>query len=438
MGACPRGLPNFFRAAQRAAHRFMIDRRTFMKTAAAVPVAAHFGASELLGGSASRVAVIGAGAFGSWTAWHLQKLGARVELIDAWGPGNVRSSSGGETRVIRAVYGTDRIYVEMVKRSFALWEQLAAATDEPVYIETGALWLHRGDDGYVRSSLASLNDLGFVVEQLPVDEAARRYPQISFAGIQSVWLEKRAGALSARRACAIVRDRFVRNGGAYRTAHATPGRFTNGRLRELKLGDGSRLQADAFVFACGPWLGKLFPDVIGNAIRPTKQEVFYFGTPTGSTRYLPKNFPIWIDFGERIFYGLPDTHARGVKIADDTRGDLFDPTDGERKPGSDAIARARKVIAERFPELAKAPLLHAEVCQYENSPDGHLVIDRHPGAANVWLAGGGSGHGFKLAPAVGEMTASAIVGTKALPKLFSIERLAGEVRPKTQFQSDGT
>ncbi len=367
-------------------------------------------------GSRPRIVVVGAGAFGGWTALQLRRRGADVTLIDAWGPGNARSSSGGETRVIRAIYGPDRVYVEMVKRAYALWETL----DPSLYVETGTLWMHRGDDAYVRSSVPILEELGFAVDSLTIEEAARRYPQVRFDGVKSVWMERRAGVLSAKRACVLVRDAFVKAGGAYRTEHIDPASIV----------DGNRKDADAYVFACGPWLGKLFPDVIGDAIKPTRQEVHYFGTPRGSERYLPGRFPVWIDFGERIFYGLPDTHGRGFKIADDTRGETFDPTNGERLASVESIARARRLLTERFPELANAPLLASEVCQYENSPDGHLILDRHPRAKNVWLAGGGSGHGFKLSPAIGEMLASAILEGKELPKLFA---LRDATMRKTQF-----
>jgi glycine/D-amino acid oxidase-like deaminating enzyme len=380
-----------------------------------------------------RIVVIGAGAFGGWTALQLRRRGAQVTLIDAWGAGNARSSSGGETRVIRAIYGPDRIYVEMVKRAYALWETLDASTGEPLYIETGALWMHRGDDAYVRSSLPILEELGFPVDRLDLGEAAKRYPQIDFRGIRSAYLERRAGALSARRACVAVREAFENAGGSNRTARVEPGPIANGAMKSVRLDDGSGIEADAFVFACGPWLGKLFPEVLGGAIHPTRQEVFYFGCPAGSERYFPGHLPIWIDFGERIFYGIPDVHGRGFKIADDTRGETVDPTSQERTPSAEGIVRVRQLLAERFPELARAPLLESRVCQYENSPDGHLILDHHPEAKNVWLLGGGSGHGFKLSPAVGEMAAEAIVAGKEIPDLFRLARL-GTTKPSTQFE----
>ncbi|HSP15618.1 MAG TPA: FAD-dependent oxidoreductase [Thermoanaerobaculia bacterium] len=409
-----------------------VTRRRFIASVAAVPFAARLDAQSLLG-SKPRVAVIGAGAFGGWTALELRKLGADVVLVDAWGPGNSLSSSGGKTRVIRAIYGPDRIYSEMVKRAFELWKTVDTSQDDPLYVEMGALWMHRGDDTYVRDSVPILHDLGFEVDQMTVAEAAKKYPQIDFNGVKSVWLEKKAGALSARHACVVVRDAFEKAGGRYRQSSVKPGTIASGKMSAVRLQDGSKVDADVYVFACGPWLGKLFPDVIGDRVHPTRQEVYYFATPKGSERYASSRLPIWIDFGKRIVYGIPDVNGKWLKVADDTRGEPIDPTTADRHPKKEKIESARQFLAERFPEIAKQPLLSAEVCQYENSPDGNLIVDRHPSASNVWLLGGGSGHGFKLSPVVGEMTAQAIVSGKEVPAVFQLERLRDIAKPKTQF-----
>jgi glycine/D-amino acid oxidase-like deaminating enzyme len=282
--------------------------------------------------------------------------------------------------------------------------------------------MHRGDDGYVRSSLPILTELGFAVDHLTIADAKQRFPQVDFHGVKSVWFERRGGALSARRACEVVRDAFVKAGGTYRVE----------RVNGLK--DAKRFNADAVVFACGPWLGKLFPEVIGDRVRPTRQEVYYFGPPAGSTQFAPPHMPIWIDFGPRIIYGIPDLHGRGFKVADDTRGSTIDPSTTNRTPTAAGIARARQLLAERFPQLANAPLIASEVCQYENSPDGNLIIDRHPEASRVWLAGGGSGHGFKLSPAVGELVAQAITAGRDVPSTFRLSRLREIAKRKTQFE----
>jgi glycine/D-amino acid oxidase-like deaminating enzyme len=383
------------------------------------------------------VAVVGAGAFGGWTALSLLARGARVTLFDAWGPGNARASSGGESRVIRGMYGPDRLYSEWVARSFPVWQEAKARWGIRLYHPTGCLWMFQVDDGYARASLPLLEEVGLPAVELSVAEARRRWPQVRFDGIRTVFYEEHAGFLLARRACQVVAAAVAGEGGEVRIAAVRPGPVSGGRMAGLALPDGSLFTADAYVFACGPWLGRLFPEEVGERVRPTRQEVFFFGTPEGDTRFDPPALPIWIDFGERIFYGIPGTESRGFKLADDTRGAPIDPTADERLVTPSLLAEAREVLARRFPDLASAPVVETRVCQYENSPDGHLLVDRHPGAENAWLVGGGSGHGFKLGPALGEHVAALVVdGGEPLPPLRLAHRaLALGEKPRSQFQA---
>jgi glycine/D-amino acid oxidase-like deaminating enzyme len=399
-------------------------RRRLLQVAAASGAAAALPGALRASSAPPRVVVVGAGAFGGWTALWLRRRGADVTLLDAWGPGNARASSGGETRVIRGMYGADRLYSEWVRRSFTIWEESARAWGAELYRPTGALWLFRGDDAYARSAAPVLAELGMPATRLDLAEAARRFPQIDLRGVQHVWLEERAGYLTARAACQRVVAALVAEGGTYRRALVRPGELAGGRMGGVRLPDGSTLAADVFVFACGPWLGEMFPDVVGAGIRPTRQEVFYFGTPPGDPRFEEGTLPVWIDFGERVFYGIPGNLERGFKVADDTHGETVDPSSLERLPSAEALARARALLAERFPGMAKAPLLESRVCQYENSPDGHYLIDRHPEAGNVWLVGGGSGHGYKLGPALGEAVAGWVLGGGNAPERFGVARLA--------------
>ena len=383
------------------------------------------------------VAVVGAGAFGGWTALALLRRGAAVTLLDAWGPGNARASSGGETRVIRGMYGPDRLYTEWVVRSFALWREHEARWGTRLYHPTGALWMFSADDSYARASLPLLAAAGLPAEEIGLAEARRRYPQVDFTGVRTVFYEREAGYLTARRACRLVAEAVAAEGGEVREAAVRPGAVAGGVMGPLELASGGSLSADVYVFACGPWLGTLFPDVVGERVRPTRQEVFFFGTPAGDGRFGERSCPVWIDFDERIFYGIPGNEARGFKVADDTRGEAIDPTTAERAPTPEPLARARAVLARRFPGMAGAPLLEARVCQYENSPDGHFLVDRHPQAGNAWLLGGGSGHGFKLGPALGEHAADLVLGRAVPLAAFSLKRLPGapEVPPKSQFSA---
>src|SRR5258706_386975 len=241
-------------------------------------------------------------------------------------------------------------------------------------------------------------------------EVARRFPQLNCEQVRWAILEKDGGYLTARRACAAVLEGFLAEGGEYRQlAVQGPIAPGGGALSSIALSDGSRLTADGFVFACGPWLGALFPDAVGARVKPTRQEVFFFGTPSGDRRFTEEALPVWADHGTRFMYGIPGNEWRGFKVADDTRGPVIDPTTESRVPSPGALQIARDYLAYRFPGLKGAPLLESRVCQYEQSPDEHFIIDRHPQAANAWIVGGGSGHGFKHGPAVGELVARLVL-----------------------------
>ncbi|HET9209573.1 MAG TPA: FAD-dependent oxidoreductase [Thermoanaerobaculia bacterium] len=383
------------------------------------------------------VAVIGAGAFGGWTALHLLRRGARVTLLDAWGSGNSRSSSGGETRIIRGVYGPDRIYVDWTARSFGMWKEAEQRWGRRLYRRTGVLWMAGEDDAYIRESVPLMRDAGLEIEEIATAEARTRFPQIDFEEVRSVFHEPEAGYLLARRACQAVAEAVAAESGEVRIAAAFPDWSRAGNLDRLELADGSALQADLYLFACGPWLGGLFPEVVGEKLlRVTRQEVFFFGLPPGDPWFHEDRCPTWIDLSrERIYYGMPGNEHRGFKVADDTRGAPFDPTFDERLVTRDLLEAARETLARRFPRLANEPVVETRVCQYENSPDGHLLFGRHPHTGNVWLLGGGSGHGFKLGPALGEYVAKILLEDGTPDPLFRLDRPghSGE-GVRTQFE----
>jgi glycine/D-amino acid oxidase-like deaminating enzyme len=376
----------------------------------------------------SSVIVVGAGAFGGWTALQLLQKGAKVTLLDAWGPGNSRASSGGETRIIRGTYGSRRVYTQMAARSLRMWQDYERQWNVKLFFRTGVLWMAGVDDSYERAALPLLSEAGMRFEKLSAAECAKRWPQIDFQGILWSVYEPDSGYLAARRGCEAVLNAFIKEGGEYRQAKVSPSQIASGNMREVRLGSGDVLNADAYVFACGPWLGNIFP-CLAPMITPTRQEVFFFGTSAGDLQFTDERLPVWADDskreldgfpGKHWFYGIPGNHWRGFKIADDLRGPAIDPTTLEREPTAEALAAARAYIRLRFPALADAPLLESRVCQYENSTDQNFILDRHPEAENVWILGGGSGHGFKHGPAFGEMASDAVLGLKAPPREFAL------------------
>jgi sarcosine oxidase len=371
------------------------------------------------------IVVIGAGAFGGWTALELVRRGEEVTLIDAWGPANARASSGGETRIIRATYGTRAVYTALTQRALSLWRAYDEREGSSLYRRTGVLWMFGEDATFARASEEVLHAHRVAFDRLSQVEAKVRFPQINFDDVSSVFFEPEAGYVLARRACESVVESLLAQGGRYRQqAAATPVNVNELRNRRLVLADGGRLEADAFVFACGPWLGSMFPDLIGSLIVPTQQDIYYFGAAAADAPFTDGRLPVWIDFSTRQIYGIPAHGSSGFKAADDASGPVIDPTTVERQVRADGLDAMRAFLARRFPLLAKAPLIASEVCQYESSPDAHLIIDRHPEIGHAWFAGGGSGHGFKMGPVIGEMVASLVLGEADVDPRFALARFA--------------
>jgi len=375
--------------------------------------------------SRPHVAVIGAGAFGGWAALYLLRCGARVTLVDTWGPGNSRASSGGETRVIRGAYGPDQPYTKLAARALELWKENQSKWNQQFFFPIGVLWMVEGSGEFERGSLPMLKDAGIPFEQLSVGDMTRRWPQVSFDKIEWGIYERESGYLLARVSAQAVVNRFIAEGGEYRQAAVAARSLEHQDWKDFSLSDGSNLVADRYVFACGPWLGKLFPATVGPHFVATKQDVFFFGTPAGDARYSEGNIPVWADHSDHFMYGIPGNQGRGFKLADDTRGPEFDPTSGERLVSEDRLAEARRYLAYRFPGMKNAPLIETRVCQYENTTDHNFIVDRHPANTNVWIVGGGSGHGFKHGPALGEMVARLVLKDETAEATYCLARFQG-------------
>ncbi|HEV7343373.1 MAG TPA: FAD-dependent oxidoreductase [Sphingopyxis sp.] len=406
------------------------SRRALLTGLAALPVAATAAAAERKSKKRKPakakiphvdVAIIGAGVFGAWTAWHLLRAGKSVRLFDAYGAGHARASSGGESRVIRMGYGGDTIYSEMARESLPYWKALSDTASAPIFHNTGVLWFGPQGDPYTAQSLAWLQANRVGHELGDVAWLQNKYRQIQFFQGETGILETECGALIAGRGVQeVIADAQI---AVERVVMPAP--LLSKRIKRHSLPDGGT--ADHLVYALGPWLAELFPQQLMNKIVATRQEVYHFGAPQGDTRFAPPELPVWADNSNNgIFYGIPDLEGAGFKIAIDRHGPVVDPDTMERQLTPAGIAEARAYIARRFPALASAPLIGGRVCQYENSSNGDYLIDRFPGQERVWLVGGGSGHGFKNGPAVGKRVAAHILD----PKLA--------VEPRFSFATKGT
>jgi sarcosine oxidase len=403
-----------------------LNRRTFLK-------AAGSGVGTLaLGGEAplarpdpqparqptitgnSEIVVVGAGAFGGWTALYLREMGFTVSLVDQYGPGNSRATSGGESRQIRAGYGEREIYTRWVLQAFDRWKAREAEWGRKLLFQTGQLTLTREWTKDLTDTRKVFDKLGVKYELIQHDDLARRYPQISTDNIDFGMYVPSTGVLKAREGCVAVAQAFEKKGGRFVTAKTELGRQSGGTLQDVALSTGRSLAAQTFVFACGPWLPKAFPTVMKNKLITPRRVVFFYGTPPGDERFTYPNFPTWaVDNA----YGFPSIEGKGFKVVPTFERELVDPDTQEHTLTSDELRRGREFVKKWFPTLVRQPIVESKVCQREDSIDEHFIVAQHPELSNVWLVGGGSGHGYKHGIMLGEYVANRVVGKDRHPEL---------------------
>lgn len=382
---------------------------------------------------------------GAWTARWLRRAGHAVTLVDRHGPGNRLGSSGDESRITRSSHGPDRHYPLWQRRALAQWRELERGTGRQLFVPAGVVWLASDGQSFEAESLASLTALGIPFERWSQDELAAHVPAMNPEGVPWALFEPEAGALLALPAVTATIDAFLAEGGTVITGRVeppdtSPGTSSGGdALESVQLVDGRTLVADAFVFACGPWLPDLFPALLGDMIEPHRQDVLQFAVPAGEARYGPGSMPVWIDF-EGSFYGFPSFDGVGLKACPDWLGPLERPDDSARLVADETIEASRAILRRRFPAVAEQPVVKTWTCFYEVTPDAHFVIDRHPGLANTWIAGGGTGHAFKHGPVIGQYLAALVTGDAATVAALapSDDRFAIRARdPQPSFRTSG-
>ena len=358
--------------------------------------------------------VVGAGVFGSSLAWILARDGVAVTLIDQFEPGDARATSGGETRLMRCSHGADPHYTASARRARDLWRELEAESGERIYDETGMAWFAHREDGWESASERTLHAAGIPVERLDPDAAARLYPSFGGEDLEFVLLEPDAGVLRAALGTRTLAAQAVAGGAHLVRARARPAG------EAVELDDGRRFEGGAVVWCCGGWLADLFPGLV--TLRVTRQSLFFLD---GGPAWAAAGIPAWVDY-DLAMYGTSDIDGLGGKGAPDAEGPDLAP-DADLPPADAPDERvARDYMRRRFPALADAPLKGSVTCRYELSPDSNFIAAPHPAHDNVWIVGGGSGHGFKHGPALAEQVAAALRGGERLPDRFRLgERSAG-------------
>lgn len=352
--------------------------------------------------------VVGAGVFGAATTLALVRDGWDVTLLERATPGHAAASSGGESRLLRSSHGTNRWYTELAWRAHAGWREVEQESGRDVLAETGLIWFARDADGWEADSQRVLSAVGVPVERLTPERVAELYPSVRTDDLVFGLWEPHAGVLRAATGTRALAELAVRAGATLRVGMDARPDGTAVRV------DDGLLHADRVVWACGPWLGPLFPGRLELSV--TQQDTCWFAAPAA---WRADRVPAWVDFTGAA-YGTGDLDGHGFKCSTDRQGPPFDPDRDDRLPRPEHIEAARDILAHRFPALTGAPLQGTRTCQYTTTVDTGFVIAPLEDDHVVWVAGGGSGHAFKHGPALGTYVAEVVAGSRAPDERFGV------------------
>jgi sarcosine oxidase len=374
-------------------------------------------------GDAGHVVVVGAGVFGASTASALARRGVDVTLVERITPGHVRSSSGAPSRVLRCGHGDDVWHTRWARDARTRWLALGEEHGVELFVHTGVVWLAHREDGVEAASERTLAAEGVTAERLTPEETARLFPSLVTDDLAFGLLEPDAGALRAALGVRTLVADAEQHGARLVIGTAAP--TTDGGVAV----SGVRLGADRVVWASGPWLPPLLGDRVGLTV--TRQESVHLGV---GPEWAAGRVPTWVDYDHAV-YGIGDLDGQGWKIAPDTEGPPMDPDTADSRPTDAAVARAREHVAARFPALVDAPVVQTSVCQYTLTADTRFVLapldEGGPDGPRTWVAGGGSGHGFKHGPVLGEHVAELVLGVRAPEPMFGLGRRDPAVKLRT-------
>lgn len=379
------------------------------------------------------VIVAGLGGMGSAAAYYLARRGEKVLGLERFSPAHARGSSHGRSRIIRQAYFEGPDYVPLLLRAYELWESLERKTGSELMTLTGGLMIGRREGALVSGSVASADEHDLPYEMLEAEEIRRRFPAFSPAPDTVALFERRAGFVRPEETVRAHLDGAVAAGAELRFEEPVLSWKANGS------GEGVRVEtpegayeAGRLVISPGAWAPRLLAD-LGLPLEVTRQVMFWF-VPTGNVElFSPERFPIYIwepDDGN-MFYGFPlQDDDRGVKAAFfRADGAPTNPETIDREVSEAEAEFLRGYLAEHIPDLA-GRCLDAKACMYTNTPDEHFVISAHPDHAQVIVACGFSGHGYKFCSVIGEILADlATDGSTRHPiGLFSPNRLTDAAR----------
>ncbi|HEY9842811.1 MAG TPA: N-methyl-L-tryptophan oxidase [Candidatus Obscuribacterales bacterium] len=349
------------------------------------------------------VAIIGLGAMGSASAYHLARAGASVIGFDRHVPPHHLGSSHGLTRMIREAYFEHPAYVPLLQRAYALWQALEAESGRHLLELTGGLMIGPPTGELVQGCLASARAFGLAHEQLGAAQVQAQYPVFSLPDDFEAVAEPRTGFLVPE-ACIEAHLDLAREKGFVQHAPVEVRGWTRQVDRYRIQTNAGEYAARKLVLCAGAWLGRLLPG-LGLPLLVSAQTLFWFESDQPQAFALGQFPPFLLEAGQGAFlYGFPDS-GEGVKVAIHARGPQLDPDRLSEQAFPEADLLALRELLARYLPAANGRLLRHAICMYTNTPDGHFLFDVHPEDPDLLLVSPCSGHGFKFSAVIGEEVA---------------------------------
>lgn len=358
--------------------------------------------------------VIGGGIFGLTAVDELLTRGHTVTLLDQGPIPHPLAASTDISKVVRMEYGTDDLYFEMVDRAIDGWHAWNEQFQTTLYHETGVTMLARQEmapGGYEYESYQRLLAHGYTPERLRSAEIRRRFPAWQSETYPDGFFNPRAGFAESGRVVAALAEAVRQRGATILAGHTAVSLLTDGQqVHGIRTATGETFTAGHVIIAAGAWTHILLPE-LQPYMKATGHPVFHL-RPANPELFTPPNFVVFTAaVAQTGWYGFPlHPHEGVVKIANHGVGQILHPTQDERLVTAVDEANLRHFLRESLPALADAPIVYTRRCLYNDTRDEHFWLDRHPSLGNLTVAAGGSGHGFKFAPVLGQLIADTAVG----------------------------
>jgi sarcosine oxidase len=364
------------------------------------------------------VIVAGVGSMGAAACEAIARRGAKVLGLERFGIPNTMGAHSGASRIFRRAYYEHPDYVPLLIRSGQLWEDLQRRSGVKLLHTTGVLYVSPPGGELVRKSRESAEAHGIACEPLEPAALRRRFPQFTLPADHTGLLERLGGFLLPEAGVAAMAHQAMLAGADLRGREGVESWTAEDGSVRVRTSEGE-YRARRLILSGGPWNGPLIGD-LGVPVTITRQTLWWF-RPKACEKFSAAAFPCWAIERQpgALYYGFPLTPTRpGLKVALHAAGPAVDPEKADRTPTAREEAAVRECLRRFIPE-GDGPVLSSAVCFYDNSPDGHFILDRHPVHEQVLVATGFSGHGFKFAPVIGEALAQlALDGSTDLPVGF--------------------